>query len=97
MGYTPHMAVGVWVGNSNNEEMHDVIGITGAGPIWHEILDYASKRYNLPADDFTRPNNVYRDTVSAFTGLAPRPGEQTVSDWFINGTKPTIQGAAVYS
>ncbi|GCE10872.1 hypothetical protein KTT_07310 [Tengunoibacter tsumagoiensis] len=93
IGYTPHLAVGVWAGNSNGELMRDVIGITGAGPIWHDIMEYASQRYNYPPDDFVRPDNVHQGTVSAFTGLLPHPGEPTVTDWFIDGTMPTIQGA----
>ena len=93
MGYTPYLATGVWVGNSDNSAMDNgVIGITGAGPIWHDIMEYASQRYNYPADDFSAPDNVHMGTVSALTGLVPRAGEPTVSDWFIDGTRPTIVG-----
>lgn len=93
MGYTPHLTVGVWVGNSDNSPMGTgVIGITGAGPIWHDVMDYASNYYHYPPDNFTIPDNVMQQTVSATTGLLPRPGEPTVTDWFINGTIPTIQG-----
>lgn len=91
VGYTPHIAVGVWAGNSDNEIMNNVIGITGAGPIWHDIMEYASQHYNFPPDDFPRPSDVHQGTVSASTGLLPRPGEATVTDWFIDGTMPTIQ------
>ncbi len=38
MGYTPELAVGVWVGNSNNSQMINSTGITGAAPIWHNVL-----------------------------------------------------------
>ena len=38
MGYTPDLLVGVWVGNSNYEAMRNVTGLTGAAPIWHEIM-----------------------------------------------------------
>jgi membrane peptidoglycan carboxypeptidase len=93
IGFTPHLAVGVWVGNSNNEQMYDVTGITGAGPIWHDVMDYANQRYKLPPDDFVKPKNVHAGTVSATTGLVPRPGETTVTDWYIDGTLPTIQGS----
>jgi len=93
MGYTPHLAVGVWAGNSDNSLMNNVIGITGAGPIWHDVMEYASHYYNLPPDDFARPNDVQLGTVSAYTGLLPHPGEPTVTDWFINGTMPTILGS----
>jgi len=84
--------VGVWAGNSDNSTMNQVIGITGAGPIWHDVMEYASQRYHYPADDFIRPSDVHSGTVSAYTGLLPHPGEPTVTDWFIDGTMPTIQG-----
>ena len=92
MGYTPYLAAGVWAGNSDNSLMNNVIGITGAGPIWHDVMEYASHYYNFPLDDFARPDDVQLGTVSAYTGLLPHPGEPTVTDWFINGTMPTIQG-----
>jgi membrane carboxypeptidase/penicillin-binding protein len=76
--------------------MNNVIGITGAGPIWHDVMEYASQRYHLPPDDFPRPSDVVLGTVSAYTGLAPHSGEPTVTDWFIDGTQPTIQGGYYY-
>ncbi len=96
MGYTPHLAVGVWAGNDNGALMQDVVGITGAGPIWHDILAYATQRYHFPADDFARPADVHSGTVSAITGLAAQPGEPTTTDWFIDGTMPTITGGNDY-
>ena len=96
MGYTPYLAVGVWAGNSDNTPMNNVIGITGAGFIWHDVTEYASQYYNYPATDFARPSDIQEGTVSALTGLLPKPGEPAVSDWFVNGTMPTIQGSASY-
>jgi membrane peptidoglycan carboxypeptidase len=93
MGYTPNVTVGVWAGNSDNSIMNNVIGITGAGPIWHDVIEYVSHYYNYPPDDFVRPPDVHSGTVSAITGLLPHPGEPTITDWFIDGTMPTIQGA----
>lgn len=91
MGYTPYLTVGVWAGNSDDTAMaNNIIGITGAAPIWHDIMEYASQRYHFPPDDFTRPADVHAGTVSAITGLLPRPGEPTVTDWFIDGTMPTM-------
>jgi membrane peptidoglycan carboxypeptidase len=92
MGYTPYLTVGVWAGNSDNSIMNNVIGITGAGPIWHDVMEYASHHYNLPSSDFVKPDDVSAGTVSARTGLLPHPGEPTITDWFIDGTMPTIQG-----
>lgn len=92
IGYTPHLAVGVWSGNSDNSIMRNVIGITGAGPIWHDIMEYTSHYYSFPLDNFVPPSDIHQGTISALTGLLPRPGEPTVTDWFIDGTMPTIQG-----
>ena len=93
MGYTPYLTVGVWAGNSNNVPMtQNTIGITGAAPIWHDVMELASHKYNFPPDDFAVPSNVHKGVVSAITGLAPRPGEATVQDWFIDGSLPTMSG-----
>src|SRR5437588_2951948 len=92
MVYTPYITVGVWAGNSDNSTMNNIIGITGAGPIWHDVMEYVSSLYNYPPDDFNKPSDVHASAVSAYTGLAPHPGEPTVTDWFIDGTQPTIQG-----
>jgi len=92
MGYSPYLTVGVWAGNSDNSIMNNVIGITGAGPIWHDVMEYATQHYHIPPSDFVKPDDVSAGTVSARTGLLPHPGEPTVTDWFIDGTMPTIQG-----
>ncbi len=92
VGYTPYLTVGVWAGNSDGSVMHKVIGITGAGPIWHDVMEFVSNYFHYPADDFIKPADVQPGTVSAYTGLLPHQGEPTVTDWFIDGTMPTIQG-----
>ncbi|GAC1432506.1 MAG: hypothetical protein PVS3B3_23020 [Ktedonobacteraceae bacterium] len=98
VGYTPYLAAGVWAGNSNNVTMtQNTIGITGAAPIWHDVMELASRKYNFPADDFAVPANVHKGVVSATTGLAPRAGEPTVEDWFIDGTLPTTSGGTYYT
>jgi membrane peptidoglycan carboxypeptidase len=45
LGYTPNVVVGVWAGNKNGEAMtNNPTGITGAAPIWHDVIAYASGR-----------------------------------------------------
>ncbi|GCE48671.1 membrane peptidoglycan carboxypeptidase [Thermosporothrix hazakensis] len=45
VGYTPNIVTSVWAGNANNEPMaNGPTGITGAGPIWHSVMEYASGR-----------------------------------------------------
>jgi penicillin-binding protein 1C len=38
LGWSQAYTVGVWVGNSGGGSMHDVSGVTGAGPLWHDIM-----------------------------------------------------------
>lgn len=38
LGYTPRHVVGVWVGNSDGSPMHRASGITGAGPLFHDVM-----------------------------------------------------------
>lgn len=54
LGYTPDMVVGVWVGNANNSAMKGVTGITGAAPIWHNVMERVvapmpNKEFQVPA------------------------------------------------
>ncbi|MCH7345880.1 penicillin-binding protein 1C [Pelomonas sp. CA6] len=38
LGYSARYTVGVWVGNASGEPMHNVLGVSGAAPIWHELM-----------------------------------------------------------
>ena len=38
IGFTPEWTVGVWVGNPDNSAMRGITGVTGAAPIFHEII-----------------------------------------------------------
>jgi penicillin-binding protein 1C len=42
VGYTKDYVVTVWVGNNNGAPMNPILasGITGAAPIWHDIMSY---------------------------------------------------------
>lgn len=57
IGYTPDIAVGVWVGNNNNAEMSSGGGAM-AGPIWKAIMK-AAIGSSTPA--FTEPTGVIKE------------------------------------
>jgi penicillin-binding protein 1C len=38
LGFTPDLAVGVWVGNADDSPMLNTTGVTGAGPIWAQFM-----------------------------------------------------------
>lgn len=40
VGYTPDVVVGVWIGNSENTALDQVSGQSGAGAIWHDVMEY---------------------------------------------------------
>ncbi|HZP92266.1 MAG TPA: penicillin-binding protein 1C [Burkholderiales bacterium] len=40
IGFTDRYTVGVWVGNFDGSPMHDVSGVTGAAPIWLELVNF---------------------------------------------------------
>lgn len=40
VGYTPDFVVGVWLGNVENEPLEQVSGQTGAGAVWHDVMEY---------------------------------------------------------
>jgi len=38
IGFSQRYTVGVWVGNFEGDSMHDVSGVTGAAPAWHDLM-----------------------------------------------------------
>ncbi len=69
-GYTPEFVVGSWVGNNDNSLMNQQIasGITGATPIWHEIMTALVKdRQNLA---FERPAGIVETRIDGNRDLA---------------------------
>ncbi len=78
LGYTPDIVVGVWSGNANGAYMtNNVVGITGAAPIWHDVIEYASGKCDqgcgdikFAPDPFVQPSGVTTQEVNTVNGLA---------------------------
>jgi penicillin-binding protein 1C len=88
IGYTPDLLVGVWVGNSNYEAMHNVTGVTGAAPIWNETLRALLE--GQPDKPFPQPGGMKQLAVCELSGMLPTPAcPHTRLEWFIPGTEPT--------
>ncbi len=87
VGYTPDLAAGVWVGNSDGAPMRHVSGITGAAPIWNAFMQAAHR--GLPARTFEEPEGIARIEVCAASGLLPTK-DCTLRVWehFASGTQP---------
>lgn len=56
VGYTPSIAMGVWVGNNDNTPMVKSIAGFIAVPMWHEVMAYALSKY--PKTYFGEPEGI---------------------------------------
>ena len=89
MGYTPDLVVGVWVGNAGQEAMHDVTGLSGAGPIWHAVM--RDLLAGQPVHVFQQPSGMQQVEVCALSGLLPgNDCPYRIREWFIEGTQPVL-------
>lgn len=80
VGYTDRYTVGVWVGNFSGEPMWNVSGVSGAAPVWLDVMNWLHRDGAKIAR--TIPQGVTHKTVSFSTG------EPTRTEWFITGTDP---------
>jgi membrane peptidoglycan carboxypeptidase len=90
-GYTPSFVVGVWVGNNDNSPMYSVAsGITGAAPIWHDIMAHLLKEKAI--ETYKRPDDIIVKEVCEITGLVPVAGSpcKTRLEYFVSGTETTL-------
>ncbi len=72
LGYTPDLAVGVWVGNADYTPMSDVSGISGAAPIWSAFMQQAVPRVaGGKVTPFVRPAGIVDRIICAVSGTEP--------------------------
>jgi penicillin-binding protein 1C len=81
VGYTRRYTVGVWVGNFSGDAMHDVSGVTGAAPVWRDVMDYVMQGER--PGTLTPPDGVMH-VPARFNDLEPDRDE-----WFVDGTQVT--------
>ncbi len=87
VGVTPEVAVGVWVGNFDGSPMDDVSGVTGAGPIWRQVMEAAMR--DRPKRRFERPEGIERVEICPLSGQ--RAGAScplSHRELFIEGSAP---------
>ena len=83
VGYSHKYTVGVWVGNFTGEPMWNVSGISGAAPVWVEVIN------RLHRDEGNHrkepPPRLVKAHIEFPQGMHPRREE-----WFIRGTEPAL-------
>lgn len=87
VGYTPDRIVGVWVGNADNSPMLGTSGVTGAGPIFHDVMMKAMQ--NIPHRNFEKPDNIVETRICKLSGkLATELCPHTMTEYFARGKEP---------
>lgn len=88
IGYTPSIAVGVWMGNNENEPMVGLAGSSSAGGVWRNTM--SNFLGNTPNEDFHKPDSVVALQICKGTELkTSKPGDNTREEFFIKGGEPT--------
>jgi membrane peptidoglycan carboxypeptidase len=89
----PALAVGVWMGNSDNSPNDGKLSLDTSAPLWSAILADVSK--GTPFAKFKAPGGLKTMTVDAFTGTRPGPfTNKTVKEIFIPGHLPPKSGTS---
>ena len=94
IGFTPSYLVASWVGNNDNTPMSPylVSGVSGAAPIWHQIMTYTLK--DKPDEWPTKPENVVGPEICSLSGLKPNPDHPCTAtrfEYFIKGREPDVE------
>jgi membrane peptidoglycan carboxypeptidase len=76
VGYTPDLAIAIWVGNTDGTPMKATEGVLSAGTIWHNFAPAAHQYLHLPPRDFIVPPGVIHGPVCGNI------------DWSIQGVPP---------
>jgi penicillin-binding protein 1C len=87
IGFTPKYTVAVWVGNLEGDAMRAVSGVSGAAPVWRDVM----LAINSPRDSGAppRPTGIERVAVRFANAI-----EQPRTEYFLTGTAQRIIAAA---
>ncbi len=84
IGFSTRYVVGVWVGNFEGDSMHDVSGVTGAAPVWQEVISALDAAPTAPPP----PPGV----VAARVRFEPRVEPERL-ELFLAGTETAVSRA----
>jgi penicillin-binding protein 1A len=91
VGYSPTLAVGVWVGFDEPRSLGDrETGAMAALPIWKSFMEQALEEE--PDEDFRQPSDVLLVSIDRKTGLKANAKvgcSPVISEVFVRGTEPT--------
>jgi len=98
LGYTPTIATGVWMGNTNGDGLAFAAeAYVHAAPIFKKILGKATEK--LPSENFPVPPGIQQIEVSKASGLLPgenTPPSMIVKEVFTSFGTPTQTDNSFY-
>lgn len=95
MGWSQRYTVGVWVGNSTGDSMHDVSGVSGAGPLWHDIMSWLHR--DQRSVQVAMPDTVQRSKVVFQEGIEPDREDVFLGDTVVSKIALASSALAVAS
>ena len=88
LGWSDRYVIGVWVGNASGEPMWNVSGVSGAAPVWADVMNQLHA--NRPSRAPTPPAGVVQQAI-AYGPRSLQPGAQPIEvarqEWFVRGTE----------
>ena len=106
IGFVPQRLTAIWMGNSDNSEMHGISSALGPGILWRDYMKTVVS--SLPPDWYARPEGIVDKVVcvnpSKFggngSGLLPGPNCPSTFRWteqYVQGTEPTTDDRNFYT
>ena len=86
VGYSERYTVGVWAGNFSGEPMWNVSGVSGAAPVWVEIMTWLNRNDRNIETPIRPPAGL------VMSALLEEPERR---EWFIRGTEGVMSPVSV--
>ena len=79
IGFSRRHTVGVWVGNAGGDPMHDVSGVSGAAPVWRDLMLHLHQRGRIASEPPVPPVGVVAQDLRYEPAIEPARREVFVA------------------
>ncbi len=95
VGFNLDHTVAVWAGNLDGQPMNELLAVRSAAPLWAAVMKSLYAAGDRPVAE--RPEGDLPSVlIDPLTGLRPAAGSRGVEEWFLPGTEPTRNAAAMF-